>query len=249
MNDLTVFQYEEKDVRTVTVDGEPWWVLKDVCAVLGLSSPHKVVERLDEDERNLIPLTDALGRLQQTSVINESGLYAVILRSDKPNAKAFRRWVTSEVLPTIRKHGAYVTANIEPGYTNTQRLGEVVELAKLTVRLMKDRKSKPDDIARTVGEQLEQFGIILPASFYPAETVVSIGVTSSSDTVHQFLSQCDGIKGRPVGEVYSDYLDYCTGEGITAIDDVRIFSKEVIRQTGVTSKAKRLNGKAIRVYT
>jgi prophage antirepressor-like protein len=76
---------------------------------LGLNSPHKVAERLDEDERNQIPVIDNIGRSQQTTVISESGIYAVILRSDKPKAKAFRRWITSEVLPSIRRHGAYIT--------------------------------------------------------------------------------------------------------------------------------------------
>ena len=108
MNGLQIFTYNGNEVRTVQKDGEPWWVLKDVCEILGLGSPHKVFERLDEDEkgRNLIP---TLGGGQEMTVINESGLYNVILRSDKPEAKPFRRWVTSEVLPSIRRHGAYMT--------------------------------------------------------------------------------------------------------------------------------------------
>lgn len=108
MNNLQVFNYNGNEVRTIQKDGEPWWVLKDVCEVLGLSSPHKVFDRLDEDEkgRNQIPTP---GGEQEMTVINESGLYNVILRSDKPEAKPFRKWVTSEVLPSIRKHGAYMT--------------------------------------------------------------------------------------------------------------------------------------------
>jgi anti-repressor protein len=90
-------------------DGEVWWVLKDVCDVLGLSQPHRVATRLDEDDRTLMTVIDAVGRNQDTTIINESGLYTVILRSDKPEAKNFKRWVTHEVLPSIRKHGAYVT--------------------------------------------------------------------------------------------------------------------------------------------
>ena len=107
MNNLQVFNYNGNEVRTIQKDGEPWWVLKDVCEVLGLSSPHKVFDRLDEDEkgRNQIPTP---GGEQEMTVINESGLYNVILRSDKPEAKPFRKWVTSEVLPSIRKHGAYM---------------------------------------------------------------------------------------------------------------------------------------------
>jgi len=108
-NQLRIFENENfGTIRVVEIDGEPWWVLKDVCLALGLFSPHKVAERLDEDERNLIPLTDTLGRSQRTAIINESGLYAVILRSDKPKAKDFRRWITHDVLPSIRKRGFYV---------------------------------------------------------------------------------------------------------------------------------------------
>lgn len=111
MNELKIFNYNENQIRTVEKDGEPWFVLKDVCDVLALGSPHKVSDRIDADERNLIPLIDSIGRSQDMVIINESGLYNVILRSDKPEAKPFRKWVTSEVLPTIRKHGMYATAD------------------------------------------------------------------------------------------------------------------------------------------
>ena len=105
-NEVQVWNYESSEIRTVQINGEPWFVLSDVCKVLELSSPHKVAERLDGDEkgRNQIP---TLGGVQEMAVVNESGLYTVILRSDKPQAKPFRKWVTSEVLPSIRKHGSY----------------------------------------------------------------------------------------------------------------------------------------------
>lgn len=107
MIELQSFTYQSNEVRTVQRNGEPWFVLRDVCEVLCIGSPHKVYERLDEDEkgRSQIPTP---GGLQEMSVINESGLYAVILRSDKPEAKPFRKWVTTEVLPSIRKNGGYI---------------------------------------------------------------------------------------------------------------------------------------------
>ena len=105
MNELKIFTYQTNEVRTILKDGEPWWVLKDVCAALGLSNPSIVADRLDEDERAKFDL----GRQGETNIINESGLYNVIIRSDKPEAKRFKRWVTHEVLPSIRRHGAYVT--------------------------------------------------------------------------------------------------------------------------------------------
>lgn len=123
MNELQVFNYQENEIRTIQRDGEPWFVLKDVCGVLDLGSPHKVAERLDEDEkgRNQIP---TLGGLQETTIINESGLYNVILRSDKPEAKPFRKWITSEVLPSIRKTGSYSVPKLK------------VELAERRVKTM-----------------------------------------------------------------------------------------------------------------
>lgn len=107
MNDILVFHYKSSEVRTVELNGEPWFVLKDVCAVLGISNHKMTAQRLDADEVSLTDLTDSMGRQQETTVINESGLYNVILRSDKPEAKPFRKWVTSEVLPSIRKTGGY----------------------------------------------------------------------------------------------------------------------------------------------
>ena len=98
--------YNSSEVRTVMRDGEPWFCLVDVCRVLDLSSPHKVAERLDRDELTGIKVRSG-GQTREMTFINESGLYSVILRSDKPEAKPFRKWVTSEVLPTIRKTGGY----------------------------------------------------------------------------------------------------------------------------------------------
>ncbi len=108
MNELQVFQYNSMEVRTVRKDGEPWFVLKDVCQVLDISHVKDTADRLDQDEVGQTEVTDRLGRKQMTTIISESGLYAVILRSDKPEAKPFRKWVTAEVLPSIRKNGGYI---------------------------------------------------------------------------------------------------------------------------------------------
>lgn len=109
MNKIQIFNYNSSEVRTIQKEGEPWFVLKDVCEVLGMSNSRMVAERLDGDEVSRTYITDSLGRQQHTTIINESGLYNVILRSDKPEAKPFRKWITSEVLPTIRKTGGYVS--------------------------------------------------------------------------------------------------------------------------------------------
>ena len=105
MNELQIFNYKNSEIRTIEKEDGVWWVLADVCKVLGLSNPTMIADRLDEDERAKFDL----GRQGETNIINESGLYNVIIRSDKQEAVPFRRWVTHEVLPSIRKHGAYMT--------------------------------------------------------------------------------------------------------------------------------------------
>lgn len=107
MNDLQIFVYSGEQLRTVQRDDGLWWVLRDVCRVLNIGNVTDTKKRLDPDEVDLTDLIDSMGRVQATTIINEPGLYAVILRSDKPEAKAFKRWVTHDVLPSIRKTGAY----------------------------------------------------------------------------------------------------------------------------------------------
>lgn len=107
MNPLQrVFNYQGQQVRTVVKDGEPWFVAKDVCTILDISDTRRAVERLDEDERSLTPLTDSIGRSQPVYIVNEPGLYSLILGSRKPEAKQFKRWITHEVIPSIRKTGS-----------------------------------------------------------------------------------------------------------------------------------------------
>ena len=108
MNGLQVFSYEGNEVRTVQKGSEILWVLKDVCGILGIEKYRDAATRLDDDEREPV-LVDTLGGRQEMIAVTESGLYSIILLSRKPEAKKFKRWVTHEVLPTIRKHGAYVT--------------------------------------------------------------------------------------------------------------------------------------------
>jgi anti-repressor protein len=137
MNELQVFSYEGNEVRTIQRNGETWWVLKDVCGVLELSNARMIADRLDEDDVSLAYITDSMGRRQQTNIVNESGLYNVILRSDKPEAKKFKRWVTHEVLPQIRRHGAYIT---------TSKLEEIINdpdsWIKLLTALKEERQEK-----------------------------------------------------------------------------------------------------------
>ena len=105
-NKLMIFENEAfGKVRTLNLNGEPWFVAVDVCSVLDLSNPTIAVSRLDEDERAKFNV----GRQGDATIVNEPGLYTLVLGSRKPEAKAFKRWITHEVLPNIRKHGVYIT--------------------------------------------------------------------------------------------------------------------------------------------
>lgn len=111
---IQAFDFEEHAVRAITRGGEPWFVARDVCGVLGIKNSRDTLSRLDADEKD-VALTDTLGGKQKTAIISEAGLYTLILRCDdaiKPGITAhrFRRWVTSEVLPALRKEGAYKMA-------------------------------------------------------------------------------------------------------------------------------------------
>lgn len=103
MIEIIPFAYQDSEVRTLTLDGQPWFVAADLTNILGLTNPSVALSRLDEDERSKFNL----GRQGEANIVNEPGLYSLILASRKPEAKAFKRWVTHEVLPSIRKTGSY----------------------------------------------------------------------------------------------------------------------------------------------
>ena len=106
MNELTTFNYGDNPVRTSERNGETWFVLRDICDILTIGKTADVARRLDDDEKGVAQI-DTLYGVQNMTIVNEAGLYNVILRSDKPEAKDFKRWVTHDVLPSIRKSGSY----------------------------------------------------------------------------------------------------------------------------------------------
>lgn len=109
-NELQIFSYHGNNVRTLQNNNASLWILKDLCEVLNIEKYRDVAARLDEDERVSV-LVDTLGGVQKMIAVTEAGLYSVILLSRKPEAKKFKKWITHEVLPSIRTHGAYFTAS------------------------------------------------------------------------------------------------------------------------------------------
>ena len=129
------FNFQSHEVRTIKISGEPWFVAKDVCEVLELKNPSVALQVLDGDEKGLSKVY-TLGGSQQVSVINESGLYTLIVRSNKPQAKVFRKWVTQEVLPTIRKTGQYIAQQQQPKHGQLSLVLEDYQAAVAMAKLV-----------------------------------------------------------------------------------------------------------------
>lgn len=178
MNELKTFTFGTYAVRTVEHQGDLWWVLKDVCEVLEISNARDVFNRLEEDEKGVGQI-DTLGGSQKMNIINESGLYSVILRSDKPQAKPFRKWVTSEVLPSIRKTGGYIAGQNE--LSPEELMARALMVAQQTLA---DREARIS--ALTVQTQIMQ-----PKADYFDQLVDRNLLTSFRDTAKQL-----GVKER-----------------------------------------------------
>lgn len=149
MRTLTPFHFEDQPVRVLLIDDEPWFVLNDLCRVLGLTrSASQIKDRLDEGVRQTYPLPTA-GGVQHTTIVSEPGMYEVVIRSDKPDAITFRRWITSEVLPQIRRTGSY---NAAPQLTGKQLLAAGLLEAD---RVMKEQ-------AATIGAQRAELELAAP---------------------------------------------------------------------------------------
>ncbi|MCY7971069.1 phage antirepressor KilAC domain-containing protein [Bacillus spizizenii] len=140
MNQLQkVFNYQDQQVRTVVKDGQPWFVAKDVCEILGIKNATQAVSKLDNDERAMLNI----GRQGNTNIVNEPGLYTLILSSRKPEAKQFKRWITHEVIPAIRKTGGYVANDELFIQTYLPQADEHIKLLfKTTLHTMKEQSKQ-----------------------------------------------------------------------------------------------------------
>lgn len=171
MNELTVFKNEQfGEMRTVTIGEEIWFVGKDVAEILGYTNSRKaLIDHVDdEDKKDGVTIRDAIGREQTPIFINESGLYSLVLSSKLPSAKEFKRWVTSEVLPSIRKHGAYMSPEtIERVITDPDfiiRLANELKTAQQKVAELQPKADYFDTVSRAEGstsfrETAKVFGI------------------------------------------------------------------------------------------
>lgn len=167
MNDIQVFNNPEfGEIRTVEINNEPWFVGKDVAVILGYSNPQKAIrDHIDEDDRTVNDSFTVNGTA--IALINESGLYSLVLSSKLPTAKKFKRWVTSEVLPSIRKHGAYMTP---------ETLEKMVLTPDFGIRLLTELKAEQDKrkaLEATVEEQKPH--VLFSNAVSASKTTILIG--------------------------------------------------------------------------
>ena len=163
MKELQIFNSEEFGrIRSVVIDNEPWFVGNDVAKALGYSKVWDAIKtNVDEMDTSLMGVMDSLDRKQQTTIINESGLYSLIFGSKLETAKQFKRWVTSEVLPALRKTGTYsVTTTCQ--YPVSAAIESATNAGRLFERIMKSEGIPPHEIAMAVRDIFLQAGINVP---------------------------------------------------------------------------------------
>jgi prophage antirepressor-like protein len=232
MNELQIFKNEKfGKLRTILKKGEPWWVLKDVCRVLNIANYRDAAARLDEDEKGVV-ITDTLGGKQKTLIISESGLYAVILQSRKPIARQFRKWITSEILPQLRKTGTY-----------SVRTNPYFEAARLL-------KNCPKNKLFALKWCLEKAGVELPPLTELATTAASDKTPKTDVSVQTFLD-CVADEKTLIGTrntvVYDEYLRFCKESNVKSLCKI-VFCRELCRILRFTTTPKHLNGEIYRVF-
>lgn len=167
MNEIQIFTGAFGTIRTVTLNNEPYFVGKDVAEILGYNNSRKAIADHVDDEDKGVTKCDTLGGVQELTVINESGLYSLILRSQLPTAKQFKHWVTSEVLPTIRKHGMYATPQ-----TLEQMLNDPDSMIKVLQTLKEERTAR---LQAEEANRLNAPKVLFADSVAQAETDILVG--------------------------------------------------------------------------
>lgn len=169
MNEIKIFENPDfGEIRTIIIDGEPWFVAKDISDKLGYTRTSSMTKQIDEEDRMIFDCTSQAhpnfsAKVRQIGIINESGLYAAIFSSTLENAKKFKRWVTSEVLPSIRKTGSYTTPKLQS--VSEIPLGELASYLKIMDRVANRQNLASYKIAENFKRVSEQFGVQLSDDF------------------------------------------------------------------------------------
>lgn len=213
MNEITLFSNPEfGEIRTVDLNGETWFVGRDIATVLGYSKPQNAIaSHVDEDDTLIQGIIDSMGRTQNTTLVNESGVYALIFSSKLEKAKQFKHWVTSEVLPAIRKHGAYVPSQSDQTALDIQLLNARTMNANVYVNLLQHIDTKSESykailMACAANTAAGQLVLPLPkAEFGKSYSATDIGriLGISRNKVGRIANE-HGLKSDGFGEWYHD---------------------------------------------
>lgn len=221
MEELRTWNFEDHEVRTVEIDGEPWFVGKDVATVLGYQNGSKALsDHVDEEDKLNNESLSSLGQ-RGGWLINESGLYSLILSSKLPNAKAFKRWVTSEVLPTIRKTGSYTYRRTNPNEEKALQIQEMnmrirmseqfLKLAEIETTLSKNYRDIliSKSVEALAGEQLLPLPKVVQKTYSAKEVGEMLGVTAQRIGR---IANLNNMKTDEFGEFYKDKSPYSSKE-------------------------------------
>lgn len=258
MSALSVFSFtEENPVRVQILNQEPWFVALDVCRILGLKNNRQAISSLDDDEKGVIKV-DTLGGIQELQAVNESGLYALVFKSRKPEAKRFRKWVTSEVLPSIRKTGGYdggidrndplnmshradIAVSTDRTFRSWMRTARAMGMSQAHAIRLANEKT----IAATGVDVIAESGYVVP------DAPNSARERSPEAFAVQFLDEWrDGVLDVPYAccasrDLYTCYLRWCrwvdAPEGCWPLSHVK-FSQVVNAQTDMKIAKKWFSG-------
>lgn len=195
----TIFNYGMASVRTVSQNDQVFFVASDICNILGISNVGNAVGRLDDDEVAIIRVADSIGRPAAVNGINESGLYNLIIRSDKAEAKPFRKWVTSVVLPTIRKTGGYVTQEV---MNDPERLREML-LAQTEKVIEYEPKAKVYDMFLDKKENIPLVLIAKECGFRGSKSLTKLLCCLGLFEERIYCSQARRFPSPPVAERFA----------------------------------------------
>lgn len=176
---IKIFDYHGQEVRTVEMNGQPWFVLKDIAEVLKLTDTNKISARLEADELTRIKFVSG-GQNREMLCVSESGLYNVVLRSDRPEAKPFRRWITHEVIPSIRKTGGYIAG--QETLSPEELMAKALLVAKQTLA---ERDARINELSCANSELTVQNQILLPRAQYFDELVDRNLLTNFRETAKE----------------------------------------------------------------
>lgn len=245
MSDLEVFRNDDAELRVVVIDGEPWFVARDVCNAIGLPNLTMALSRLSVEDKGVKQI-DTPGGPQNATIISEPGLYDLILRSDKPEAKPFRRWVTRDVLPQIRKTGSYRNA---PALTEDEIVHQALTISVRRVEELTAKVAEltvPASAWTELAESQGDYSVSDAAKVLSRDPNISIG----RDRLFTFMQglrwvyrdkgwrayQTQVDNGRLVEKVSKPYWHEGRGEMVNGTPTVRITPK------GLAELHKRLGG-------